>query len=252
MDNVTIVVDGYNFIGTMWGLDPQKLRQLRERLVSLLSKYNKYKGIELIVVFDSRDDVFVWDRGLVAGVKVKFSHPLNADDWIVAKLPSFKGRIGVVTDDRLLRKRVQKLGGIWISCNSFNDAMESYSRQREHMVQQQEQAEKSEDTSGQPEDYHKKASDGLSDRDVWEMFLRQSNVQKIKKRFDKQIDQPVYDNSQYKPKGAEIIEKFTRVTNEVIKEKQQGMKEEDHNKALRREEYYRRRQFELLRFLRKV
>lgn len=62
-----LFVDGYNMIGTWPELNRLKktdrLKEARDRLLFILSNYAKYKGIEIIVVFDAQ---------LVPGIQTTF------------------------------------------------------------------------------------------------------------------------------------------------------------------------------------
>ena len=236
-DNTTIVIDGYNYIGTINELRPDRLRQLREGLVGMLKRYYRLRGIKTVVVFDSRDRVQVWNKAVVPGVRVIFTPAgMIADDWIVSNLRRFRGIVGVVTNDRELRRRIEKQGGIWVGCEEFRDAVEAFHRARTFV----------EESGGDGEDSVQEGRPRVEERDsgVWAMYVDAAGVKPL---WDRGLPK---ERREVDEDAARMIEAFTRVTDRVKQEKQAGLQGGEKKQALSRKELFRRRQVAFLALLR--
>ncbi len=245
-DNTTILIDGYNYIGTIHGIVASRLRQQRDGLVAMLRRYYRYRGIRVIVVFDSHDDVHVWNNNKVSGVQVRFTPPgMIADDWIVQNLRKLPGFVGVVTDDRELRKRIRRQGGFWVSCQDFKDAVQAFHAAYAHVQQRKAIVQEQQVQENVPGDEDSDFGVQEHDSGVWDMFVESAGVQPLREQKRRTPKPKVQQDA------AHMIEAMTRVTGRVVREKQAGLQQPDSgSKSLSRDEAFRKRQVAFLSLLR--
>ena len=114
MRNV-LIVDGYNVIKRCWELTSKERESLltaRQELIGWLSDYlHKRPGIEIIIVFDGREDVIGTLPRTPSGISVMFANE-TADTRIkdIVRRDPNPRIITVVTDDREVANAVKDLG----------------------------------------------------------------------------------------------------------------------------------------------
>lgn len=138
-----IIIDGYNLIRTVSGLDAGT--KSRDNLISILGRYKTIKGYEMKVVFDGA----TYGRGeqpfsptqVISGIEVIFSGMGSDADTVIKKLASQRrdpGNICVVTADREIIDFVKRCGNTVLDperfyrkiLNTLNIEKESYSEPR--------------------------------------------------------------------------------------------------------------------------
>jgi len=121
---VQIIIDGYNLIGTIDGLQGN-LESKRRRLVQQLALYQARKGHPVTVVFDG------WRSGSpheveekADGITVVYSQQGEKADAVVVRIAR---RLGsgcvVVTSDREVRNAVARFGAAAIYAGEFNSIL---------------------------------------------------------------------------------------------------------------------------------
>ena len=120
------IIDGYNVIGRLTRSPPgltEDLEESRKRLVRLLERLRgPHLGNRITVVFDGRSGV-VPEYPDLGPIEVVFTKkPGGADQRIVAMVQGSapSEQVCVVTDDRLLRTRVQAHGAHAIPVRDLN------------------------------------------------------------------------------------------------------------------------------------
>jgi predicted RNA-binding protein with PIN domain len=116
-----IVVDGYNLIGSEYGLHGT-LEPKRNWLVQRLSSYQKIKRFNVTVVFDGwrsgRNDEVLQKKD---GVSIIYSRLNEKADSVIVRLAREKGSGSViVTSDREIRSAVERLGAVAVSSGEFS------------------------------------------------------------------------------------------------------------------------------------
>jgi predicted RNA-binding protein with PIN domain len=121
-----IIIDGYNLIGSEQGLQGA-LEHKRNWLVQQLSRYQKLKQFNLIVVFDG------WRAGSaneasekIAGLSVIYSRLGEKADQVIVRIAREKGAGAVVvSSDREIRNAVERFGAVAIHAGEFNQILKS-------------------------------------------------------------------------------------------------------------------------------
>jgi len=120
-----IIVDAYNFLYAMYGLEGDMpigdMAKARERLAENLVRYHNITGEEFIAVYDARGRVRLPNEHY-PGLHVVYAPPhSNADDYIVRSIRNAPNpaRVIVVTTDQELTVRVQELGGRTMRSGEF-------------------------------------------------------------------------------------------------------------------------------------
>lgn len=120
-----IIIDGYNLIGSRYGLGAD-LERRRNWLVQRLSLYQEMKGHRVVVVFDG------WKSGSIdemskqpkQGLRVVFSRQGEKADSVVIRLAREKGSgCVVVSSDREVRRAVAKFGAAAIYADEFGEIL---------------------------------------------------------------------------------------------------------------------------------
>jgi predicted RNA-binding protein with PIN domain len=117
--------DGNNLIGqsaAAAGTDPR----VRNEFLSTLSAYHKSGGGRFLVYFDGDDP---GRSPTPAGVAVRYSAPLSADEYIVRRLQEIQNpsEVIVVTNDRGLMFRCRTIGAATLNWSEFSSKMSSRS-----------------------------------------------------------------------------------------------------------------------------
>ena len=121
----TLLVDGYNFIGAVSTLRPDRLEASRKHLLDRAAQYVVVRGHRVTVVFDgaASGDIQAprWAR---RGVREVFSRPgEKADAWIVDEAAALHGECVVVTNDRAVAQGCSRSGAVVLGCEAFDEAM---------------------------------------------------------------------------------------------------------------------------------
>ncbi|MBM4394239.1 MAG: NYN domain-containing protein [Deltaproteobacteria bacterium] len=121
----TVIVDGYNFIGSTSTLERGRLEARRESLALRADRYAAARGHRLLVVFDGADHPVRPGRSLPHSRAVEvFSRPgEKADAWIVDEVRRLRGGCVVVTNDRPLSHACEREGAVTVRCEWFDAAM---------------------------------------------------------------------------------------------------------------------------------
>ncbi|NQT19847.1 MAG: NYN domain-containing protein [Planctomycetes bacterium] len=124
-----LVIDGYNFLYAVFGLErslPIKdYEAARNRLHEYLSRYQNITHRQVIVVYDARGAA-QRPNETFAGIHIICAPPRsNADDYIVKCVQNSPrpARLTVVTTDRELGERVKTAGGRVVRCGAFYKEM---------------------------------------------------------------------------------------------------------------------------------
>jgi len=130
-----LVVDGYNVINSwsdLFDLKKESMEDCRERLLSMLSNYQGYKNIRVIVVFDAHlviggtEKVENYDKLTVVYTKENES----ADNYIerfVFKMED-EYRIRVATSDFLEQRLILHGGGVRMSSRELKEEVLSVAK----------------------------------------------------------------------------------------------------------------------------
>ena len=121
-----LIVDGYNMIYSWPSLAQARAHSLfaaREQLISMLTNYQGYKGLSLMVVFDGnhrKDNPGSTSRNGSASI-IYTPSGMNADSWIEKKTADLKGKFRVIaaTSDALIQNSVISHGAIRISAREL-------------------------------------------------------------------------------------------------------------------------------------
>ncbi len=143
-----LIIDGYNLVFTVPGLDANTksidIGTVRDNLISLLARYKSIKGYELKVVFDGAtydSHHSLMHKRIISGVEVVFSGASSDADTVIKNLASQRrdpGNICVVTSDREIKNFVKRCGNTVLDSKKFyrevlntvNIEKESYSEPR--------------------------------------------------------------------------------------------------------------------------
>ncbi|HUS58006.1 MAG TPA: NYN domain-containing protein [Planctomycetota bacterium] len=124
-----IVIDGYNFLHALRGLEHrQPIRDLEAARVELHERLSRFQNIteeQVRVIYDARSGKHTPDQEQ-AHVQIVYAPPnISADDYIVrmVKVSKQPGRITVITSDRELGDKVKALQGRVMKCASFHRTM---------------------------------------------------------------------------------------------------------------------------------
>lgn len=127
-----LVIDGYNVINQwtdLFNLKKDSLEDCRDKLLNMLSNYQGYKQIEIIVVFDAylqkggQEKVQDFDN-----IKVVFTKENETADNFIERFVYLNGRsnlVKVVTSDFLEQIITMSSGGIRVSPRELRLEMES-------------------------------------------------------------------------------------------------------------------------------
>lgn len=130
-----LLVDGYNVVNAwmdIFDLKNEPLEDCRERLLSMLSNYQGYKKIQIIVVFDAHlviggtESVESYDKLTVVYTKENES----ADNYIERFVFKMSGeyRIRVATSDFLEQRLILHGGGIRMSSRELKEEVLSVTK----------------------------------------------------------------------------------------------------------------------------
>lgn len=120
----TVIIDGYNFIGSVSTLERSRLETRREALALRADHYAAARRHRVTVVFDGADGgERPGGRLPRSRAEVVFTTGDKADAWIVAEVRRLRGQCVVVTDDRPLSHACEREGAVVVRCRWFDSAM---------------------------------------------------------------------------------------------------------------------------------
>ncbi len=141
-----MIIDGYNLLHV--GRSPKSLADLereRERLVTLLSTYQKQRSCEITVVFDG------WQGGWITeqkerdkGIDLVFSKRGEKADEVIKRMVAGKGAgVVVVTSDREISRFAERMAVTSIPSEQFLPRIEQTALrpQRERLREEEEEGE---------------------------------------------------------------------------------------------------------------
>jgi uncharacterized protein len=133
-----LIVDGHSVIFAwpdLRALHDQKTASARERLIKILTEYQDYTGINVVLVFDGRGPVISQEME-PGGIQVFYSNSGHTADDIIERLVAKYGHsysITVATSDLLEQQTAIAFGGNCVSADGLrrliDDARRSFARE---------------------------------------------------------------------------------------------------------------------------
>jgi len=133
-----LIVDGHSVIFAwpdLRALHDQKTASARERLVRILTEYQDYTGINVVLVFDGRGPVISQEME-PGGIQVFYSNSGHTADDIIERLVAKYGHsysITVATSDLLEQQTAIAFGGNCVSADGLrrliDDARRTFARE---------------------------------------------------------------------------------------------------------------------------
>ena len=118
---MTLIIDGYNFIGRQGGLRGN-IEAKRDRLLLDLSRYRQMRPCTLVVVFDGRGATE--DEERVGGVTAIYSRRGEQADAVIVRLAESLGQEGVVvTSDREVQRAAAVAGASVFFSGEFEERL---------------------------------------------------------------------------------------------------------------------------------
>ena len=118
---MTLIIDGYNFIGRQGGLRGD-IEAKRNRLLSDLSRYRHARPCTLVVVFDGRGTTE--DEEYVGGVTAIYSRRGESADTVIVRMAESLGQDAVVvTSDREVQRAASATGAAVFFSGEFEDRL---------------------------------------------------------------------------------------------------------------------------------
>ncbi len=127
-----LIIDGYNVINSwrdMFNVEKENLEDCRDRFLCVLSNYQGYKDIKIIVVFDAHmvmgsiEKINYYDNLTVVFTKENET----ADNYIEKYVYRFRGinTVKVVTSDYLEQRTVLSSGGIRMTPDELKEEIKA-------------------------------------------------------------------------------------------------------------------------------
>ncbi|MBV8417901.1 MAG: NYN domain-containing protein [Verrucomicrobia bacterium] len=133
-----LIVDGHSVIFAwpdLRALHDQRTASARERLVRILTEYQDYTGINVVLVFDGRGPVISQEME-PGGIQVFYSNSGHTADDIIERLVAKYGHsysITVATSDLLEQQTAIAFGGNCVSADGLrrliDDARRTFARE---------------------------------------------------------------------------------------------------------------------------
>ena len=133
-----LIVDGHSVIFAwpdLRALHDQKTASARERLVKILTEYQDYTGVNVVLVFDGRGPVISQEME-PGGIQVFYSNSGHTADDIIERLVAKYGHsysITVATSDLLEQQTAIAFGGNCVSADGLrrliDDARRTFARE---------------------------------------------------------------------------------------------------------------------------
>ena len=128
-----LIVDGHSVIFAwpdLRALHEQKTALARERLIKVLTEYQDYTGINVIVVFDGRGPV-ISEETVPGGIQVFYSNAGHTADDVIERLVAKYGdlySITVATSDLMEQQTAIAFGGSCVSADGLRSLVDEASR----------------------------------------------------------------------------------------------------------------------------
>jgi uncharacterized protein len=128
-----LIVDGHSIIFAwpeLRALHSKKAASARDRLTKLLTEYQDFTGIHVVVVFDGRGTTISQETE-PGGIQIFYSSSGHTADDIVERLVAKYGRtypITVATSDHLEQQTAITFGADCISADGLRELLESTRR----------------------------------------------------------------------------------------------------------------------------
>ncbi len=116
-----LLIDGYNLIGKLWGLDKASLELLREKIIKKAAEYKKIKKMSVVIVFDGENAGWMSEgRERIQGIDIYYSRDGEKADDLIARMSEKGGeRYILVSSDNELISRCERYGTINIKSEEF-------------------------------------------------------------------------------------------------------------------------------------
>lgn len=123
-----LIVDGYNVINSweemklMWAAG--EMEQARQRLISILTNYSAFTGVETVLVFDAYNTPSSASKTIEGVIKVVFTAQNETADAYIEKLVHDIGKnysVRVVTNDGLIRLSALRAGTMLLTSSEFEE-----------------------------------------------------------------------------------------------------------------------------------
>jgi uncharacterized protein len=128
-----LIVDGHSVIFAwpdLRALHGQKTASARERLVKILTEYQDYTGVNVVLVFDGRGPVISQEME-PGGIQVFYSNSGHTADDIIERLVAKYGdsySITVATSDLLEQQTAIAFGGNCVSADGLRKLIDNARR----------------------------------------------------------------------------------------------------------------------------
>jgi uncharacterized protein len=133
-----LIVDGHSVIFAwpdLRALHDQKTVLARDRLIKVLTEYQDFTGINVVLVFDGRGPV-ISQETVPGGIQVFYSNTGHTADDVIERLVAKYGdlySITVATSDLMEQQTTIAFGGNCVSAEGLrrlvNEARESFARE---------------------------------------------------------------------------------------------------------------------------
>jgi predicted RNA-binding protein with PIN domain len=128
-----LIVDGHSVIFAwpdLRALHEHKTALARERLIKVLTEYQDYTGINVVVVFDGRGPV-ISQETVPGGIQVFYSNTGHTADDVIERLVAKYGdlySITVATSDLMEQQTTIAFGGNCVSAGGLRSLVDEASR----------------------------------------------------------------------------------------------------------------------------
>ncbi len=117
---ITVIIDGYNFIFNSYpkiNIKAEKLQELRNKTINLLSQYYNVKKNKVVVVFDGyKTDEPSEARYTIDNIEIVYSKRGEKADEVIMRMVSIAENALVVTNDNEIKRYAEKIYNV--SCIS--------------------------------------------------------------------------------------------------------------------------------------
>lgn len=123
----SIIIDGYNLIGTQH----RNLQKQREELIRQLVAYKKLKGHEITLVFDGwKSGSHLQEQNVIGGVRVIYSRLGDkADEVIKTIIEQDRKEWLVISSDRVIMDHARSCGSLPVSSDQFLELLDQVGKQ---------------------------------------------------------------------------------------------------------------------------
>ena len=142
-----LLIDGYNLLHithSLTRLNSDQLRQERDRLIDLLSAYQKLRPSAVTLVFDGWLGGWTTEqREIKRGIEIIYSRLGEKADEVIKRLVKEEGSAAIViTSDREISRFAERMGAAVIPSEQFQEKLEHPSDRFEDELQDEEEEER--------------------------------------------------------------------------------------------------------------